>query len=171
MHSRITAAMLFGAVAALPATAMAQGTQIQGVGSPAVRTDDRTAGAPVPGEGNVFAGGRAITGAGAIQGDTASSRDETPGDPPGTAAGRAVDSTLGTNASGANPGAGRTDGTAGNPPSTAAGRAVDRAQGQTPQPDGTPANPSGTAAGRTVDRALGTNATGANPAGSSVPAR
>lgn len=245
MRSKITAAILFGAVAALPATAMAQGTPSQGGSNPAVRTDDRTAGAPVPGansftegqarsriedagftgvtdlqkddqgiwrgratrggaatevafdfQGNIFAGGRAVTGAGAVQGDTSGSRDGTaanppgtavgravdgatgaaprpdgtPGNPPGTAAGRAVDSTLGTNTTGANPGAGRPDGAAGNPPSTAAGRAVDRAQGQAPQPDGTPANPAGTAAGRAVDRALGTNATGANPSGG-APAR
>ena len=49
-----------------------------------------------------------------------------PGDnPPGTAAGRAVDRTAGTNVSGAYPA--QTDGMPGNPPGTAAGRAVDRA--------------------------------------------
>lgn len=61
----------------------------------------------------------------------------TPGNPPGTAATRALDNAAGTNTSGANP----------------AGNA----------PDGTPGNPPGTAAGRAVDRALGTNSTGANP--------
>ena len=58
------------------------------------------------------------------------------------------------------------DGTAGNPPSTMTGRAADRMQGQPPRADGTPGNPPGTAAGRATDRALGTNSTGANPAGS-----
>lgn len=246
MRSRITAAVLLGAVAALPVTAVAQNTQTQSGTNPAVRTDDRAASAPVPGansftegqarsriedagftnvtdlqkddqgiwrgramragastdvafdfQGNVFAGGRAVTGAGPVQGGTAASRDGTaanppgtavgravdgatgaatrpdgtPGNPPGTAAGRAVDGTLGTNTTGANPGAGRPDGAPGNPPSTAVGRAVDRAQGQMPQPDGTAANPPGTAAGRAADRALGTNSTGANPGGSSAPAR
>ena len=79
--------------------------------------------------------------------------DGTPGNPPGTAAGRALDNTLGTNTTGANPGAGNRDGAAGNPPSTAVGRAVDRMQGDTPRPDGTPGNPPGTAVGR----ALGTD--------------
>ena len=57
------------------------------------------------------------------------------------------------------------DGTLANPPSTATGRAADRVQGQTPRADGTRGNPPGTAAGRAADRALGTNTTGANPAG------
>lgn len=230
MRYTITAAMLVGAVAALPMVSLAQGTQSQGGTSPAVRTDDRTAGAPVPGansftegqarsriedagftgvtdlqkddqgiwrgkatrggapadvafdfQGNIFAGGRAVSGAGAVQGGstanppgtavgravdgatgTATRPDGTPGNPPGTAAGRAVDRTVGTDTTGANPGASRPDGSGANPPSTAVGRAVDRAQGQTPQPDGTPGNPPGTATGRAVDRALGTNPTGGN---------
>ena len=57
--------------------------------------------------------------------------------PPGTAASRGVDKTLGTNVSGANPG----------------GSA----------PDGTPGNPPGTMASRAVDKTLGTNTSGANP--------
>jgi hypothetical protein len=70
------------------------------------------------------------------------------GNPPGTAAGRATDRALGTNATGTNPAANK--------------------------PDGTPGNPPGTAAGRAVDRTLGTNATGANPGGNNAvttPAR
>ena len=121
--------------------------------------------------GNVFGGTAAAAGAvapGATTGSAA--RDGAPGNPPGTAAGRATDRALGTNTTGANPGGDRPDGAPGNPPSTAAGRAVDRAQGQTPRPDGTPGNPPGTAAGRAADSALGTNATGANP-GSGGPAR
>jgi uncharacterized protein (TIGR02271 family) len=54
-----------------------------------------------------------------------------------TGAAAAVDKTLGTNLSGANPGANA--------------------------PDGTPGNPSGTAASRAVDKTLGTNISGANP--------
>ncbi len=45
--------------------------------------------------------------------------------PPGTAAGRAMDRAAGTNVSGAYPG--QSDGTPANPPGTAAGRAIDRA--------------------------------------------
>jgi len=45
--------------------------------------------------------------------------------PPGTAAGRAMDRAAGTNVSGAYPT--QTDGMPGNPPGTAAGRTVDRA--------------------------------------------
>jgi len=56
-------------------------------------------------------------------------------DPPGTAAGRAVDETLGTNVSGAHP----------------------------EQADGTPGNPPGTMASRAVDKTLGTNVSGADP--------
>ncbi len=96
---------------------------------------------------------RPATAGGAISGRPAA--DGTPGNPPGTAVGRAVDRATGPNTP---------DGTPGNPPSTAVGRAVDRAQGQPSAPDGTPGNPPGTAAGRAVDRTLGTNATGANPA-------
>ncbi len=54
-----------------------------------------------------------------------------------TGAAAAVDKALGTNVSGANPGANA--------------------------PDGTPGNPSGTAASRAVDKTLGTNISGANP--------
>lgn len=107
-------------------------------------------------QGNVVAGAAArgtTTGSTSAVGGTTSPRDGTPGNPPGTAVGRAVGTTSGP------------DGTSANPPSTAIGRAVDRAQGQTPRPDGTPGNPPGTAAGRAVDRALGTNSTGANPSG------
>jgi hypothetical protein len=64
-----------------------------------------------------------------------STPDGTPGNPPGTAATRALDRTVGTNVSGAYPS----------------------------QSDGTPANPPGTAAERALDRAMGTNTSGANP--------
>ena len=80
--------------------------------------------------------------------------DGTPGNPRGTAVGRAVDRATGPNTP---------DGTPGNPPSTAVGRAVDRVEGRPSVPDGTPGNPPGTAVGRAVDRAVGTNSTGANP--------
>ncbi len=99
--------------------------------------------------------------------------------PPGTAAGRAVDQATGTNATGTNPGARNADGTTGNPPGTAAGRAVDRTLGTNTTgsnpaantPDGTPGNPPGTAAGRVIDRSLGTNTTGANPGAATGTAR
>ena len=68
--------------------------------------------------------------------------DGTTGNLPGTAAGRAMDRTLGTNTTGTNPAANA--------------------------PDGTPGNPPGTAAGRAINRTLGTNSTGANPNGSSA---
>jgi hypothetical protein len=74
----------------------------------------------------------------------ATNLDGTTGNQPGTAAGRAVDRTLGTNTTGANPVANAPDGTAGNPP--------------------------GTATGRAIDKTLGTNTTGANPAGTSAAA-
>ncbi|MCK8786135.1 hypothetical protein M0638_17305 [Roseomonas sp. NAR14] len=61
--------------------------------------------------------------------------DGTPGNPPGTAATRALDRTAGTNVSGAYP----------------------------EQSDGTPRNPPGTAAERALDRTIGTNTSGANP--------
>jgi hypothetical protein len=51
-------------------------------------------------QGNVFGG------AAAAATPAAAGRDGSPGNPPGTAAGRAVDRTLGTNTTGANPGAG-----------------------------------------------------------------
>lgn len=81
--------------------------------------------------------------------------------PPGTAAGRAVDRAAGTNTSGAYPN--QSDGTPANPPGTAATRTIDRAAGTNTsgaypaQSDGMPGNPPGTAAGRTVDRALDTS--------------
>jgi len=89
--------------------------------------------------------------------------DGTPGNPAGTAVGRALDGATTPNATSGGGTAARPDGTPGNPPSTMTGRAVDRAQGETPRPDGTPGNPAGTAAGRALDRATGTNTTGANP--------
>jgi hypothetical protein len=109
--------------------------------------------------------GSAVTGGSATTGTTSSRPDGTPGNPPGTAASRALDSAAGTNTSGANPSANRPDGTPGNPPSTAVGRTVDQMQGQPSRPDGTPGNPPGTAAGRAMDRATGTNTTGTNPDG------
>jgi|GEM_PF-1166980 len=112
-----------------------------------------------PGNPPSTATGRAVDRA---QGETPRP-DGTPGNPPGTAAGRALDRATGTNTTGANPSGARPDGTPGNPPSTATGRAVDRLQGETPGPDGTPGNPPGTAAGRALDRATGSNTTGANP--------
>jgi predicted deacylase len=81
--------------------------------------------------------------------------------PPGTAAGRAVDRAAGTNVSGAYPS--QSDGTRVNPPGTEASRAADRAAGTNvsgaypSQSDGTATNPPGTAAGRTLDRALDTD--------------
>jgi hypothetical protein len=62
--------------------------------------------------------------------------DGTPGNPPSTVTGRAIDRATG------NPTA--PDGTPGNPPGTAAGRAVDRATGQVTNRDGTATNPPGT---------------------------
>ena len=138
-------------------------------------------------QGNVFAGAAArgtATGSTSTVGGTTSARDGSPGNPPSTATGRAVDQVQGQTprpdgTPGNPPGTavGRAvgttsgpDGSSANPPSTATGRAVDRAQGQTPHPDGTPGNPPGTAAGRAVDRALGTNSTGANPSGT-APSR
>ena len=82
---------------------------------------------------------------------------QTSSNPPGTAAGRALDRAAGTNVSGAYPT--QTDGTPGNPPGTAAGRAVDRAAGTNnsgaypTQSDGMPGNPKGTAASRTTHSA------------------
>ncbi|MFC0409694.1 hypothetical protein [Roseomonas elaeocarpi] len=62
---------------------------------------------------------------------------DTGSNPPGTAATRAADRTLGTNMSGAYP----------------------------EQSDGTPANPKGTALSRETDRVAGTNISGTNPGG------
>lgn len=82
--------------------------------------------------------------------------DGRPGNPPGTAAERAVDRAAGTNSSGAYPR--QSDGMPGNPPGTTTERAFDRAAGTNTsgaypaQSDGTAANPRGTAVGR----ALGT---------------
>ena len=92
--------------------------------------------------------------------------------PPGTAAGRALDRAAGTNLSGAYPS--QSDGTPGNPPGTAVGRALDRADGKTTSrapahtgAHGTRAAAPGTAknnaATRSVDRAAGTNNSGAYP--------
>ncbi|MCW8088104.1 hypothetical protein [Sabulicella glaciei] len=77
----------------------------------------------------------------AAVGTTSAQPDGTPGNPPGTAATRALDRAAGTNTSGANPQ--NADGTANNPPGTAAGRALDRATGSNttganPQPGTTP---------------------------------
>lgn len=83
--------------------------------------------------------------------------DGRPGNPPGTAASRALDQTAGTNTSGAYPA--QSDGRPGNPPGTAAERALDRAAGTNTsgaypmQSDGMPGNPPGTAAGRALNRA------------------
>ncbi|MBX9748116.1 MAG: PRC-barrel domain-containing protein [Roseococcus sp.] len=81
--------------------------------------------------------------------------DGTPGNPPGTALGRAADRALGTPTA--------PDGTPGNPPGTATGRAADRVTGTPTTPDGTPGNPPGTALGRAADRAAGTGTTALLP--------
>ena len=124
---------------------------------------------------------------GMAAGATATTRDGTPGNPPGTMASRAVDKTLDTNISGANPGGGMganpsataPDGTPGNPKGTMASRGVDKTLGTNisganpgggmgagsgaAAPDGTPGNPKGTMASRGLDQALGTNVSGTNP--------
>ncbi|PZP48030.1 MAG: hypothetical protein DI601_02120 [Azospirillum brasilense] len=61
--------------------------------------------------------------------NTSTPRDGTPGNPPGTALGRATDRALGTNMTGAYPQ--NSDGTANNPSGTAASRAADRATNDT----------------------------------------
>ena len=79
--------------------------------------------------------------------------------PPGTAAGRAVDRAAGTNNSGAYPS--QSDGMPGNPPGTAAGRATHRATRNTSSHNAqTLRNNSAT---RTLDRAAGTDNSGAYP--------
>ena len=66
-----------------------------------------------------------------------------PSNPPGTAAGRAVDRAAGTNNSGALPQ--NSDGTPGNPPGTAAGRAAESATSGVPS-SSTPPNPAASTA-------------------------
>ena len=91
-------------------------------------------------------------------------RDGTPGNPPGTATGRAVDGMTGNRTA--------PDGTPGNPPGTALGRAVDGATGNRTAPDGTPGNPPGTAVGRALDGTTGNrpapDGTPGNPPGTAV---
>lgn len=70
--------------------------------------------------------------------------DGTPGNPPGTAASRALDAATGQPSI--------PDGAPGNPPGTALGRAVDRLTGQPTSPDGTGNNPPGTALDRAAER-------------------
>lgn len=81
---------------------------------------------------------------------------QTTTNPPGTAAGRALDRAAGTDTSGAYPS--QKDGTPANPPGTAAGRALDRAAGTNnsgaypSQSDGTAHSPKGTATSRAAHR-------------------
>jgi hypothetical protein len=77
--------------------------------------------------------------------------DGTPGNPPGTAVGRAIDRATGQPTI--------PDGAPGNPPGTAVGRALDRATGTPTSPDGTGNNPPGTA----LDRAAAAAASGFVP--------
>ena len=84
-------------------------------------------------------------------------RDGTPGNPPGTAVGRALDRATGTVTT--------PDGTPGNPPGTALGRAVDSATGTVTTPDGTRGNPPGTV----VDRAATSAATAVQSAATPTP--
>lgn len=71
--------------------------------------------------------------------------DGTPGNPPSTATGRAIDRATG------NPTI--PDGAPGNPPGTAVGRAIDRATGQATSPDGTGNNRPGSMVDRAAERA------------------
>ncbi|MDB5415003.1 MAG: hypothetical protein JWR10_3338 [Rubritepida sp.] len=86
--------------------------------------------------------------------------DGTPGNPPSTALGRAVDRATG------NPTA--PDGTPGNPPGTAVGRATDRATGAPVNRGGTGNNPPGSMVDRSAERA--TNPVQTAPASSPVTA-
>ncbi|WP_211874042.1 hypothetical protein [Plastoroseomonas arctica] len=96
-------------------------------------------------------------------------------DPPGTAAGRAVDRVAGTNTSGAYPA--QSDGMPGNPPGTAVERAADRVAGTNtsgayPRQGARPTrNLPGTAAQRAYDRRMGTNTSGAYPRNTRVVSR
>lgn len=71
--------------------------------------------------------------------------DGTPGNPPGTAASRAIDRATGTPSV--------PDGAPGNPPGTATSRAMDRVTGQATSRDGTGNNPPGTMMDRAAERA------------------
>ncbi|MBB5692920.1 general stress protein [Muricoccus pecuniae] len=104
--------------------------------------------------------GAGMAGMGMGAGLTGSSRDGTPGNPPGTMASRGADQVLGTDTSGAYPGnemgRGSSMGTG-----TMGTGTTGSLTGSTP--DGTPGNPPGTMASRGVDQALGTNTSGAYP--------
>jgi hypothetical protein len=92
---------------------------------------------------------------------TGYSADGTAGNPPGTAASRALDDVAGTNTSGARPGNAHH-----NPPGTAASRALDDVAGTNSsgaRPENERYNPPGTAASRGVDKVAGTNISGAHP--------
>jgi len=98
-----------------------------------------------------------------ITGDPGNSPpDGTPGNPPGTMASRAVDKTLGTNISGANPAGESALGTRDHSSGTV-NRATSGTHSSGDIPDGAPGNPPGTMASRAVDKTLGTNVSGANP--------
>jgi len=77
-------------------------------------------------------------------------------------ASRAVDKTLGTNISGANPAGESALGTRDHSSSTV-NRATSGIHSSDDIPDGAPGNPPGTMASRAVDKTLGTNVSGANP--------
>ena len=84
------------------------------------------------------------------------------GNPPGTAAGRALDRAAGTNNSGAYPS--QADGTPGTPPGTAASRATDPATQSAHRAARKPQTLRNNSASRAVDRTAGTNNSGAYPA-------
>ena len=105
---------------------------------------------------------RSLVTAAAVSFSVAAAAQTTSGtNPPGTAAGRALDRAAGTDTSGAYPS--QRDGTRANPPGTAAGRAFDRAAGTNTsgaypsQSDGTRNNPRGTEASRALNRAATPN--------------
>lgn len=88
--------------------------------------------------------------------------DGTPGNPPGTMVSRAVDKTVGTNMSGANPTGESALGTK-NHSSGTVNRTSNDTNSNGDAADGAPGNPPGTMASRAVDKTLGTNVSGANP--------
>ncbi|WP_431281433.1 hypothetical protein ACQW02_18765 [Humitalea sp. 24SJ18S-53] len=153
--------MLLATAAVVALAGAAQAADPAPANNPAVRAIDRAAGTNLsgayplqsdgmPGNPSGTAVGRALD-RGAVTAQAAN--------PPGTAVGRAIDRAAGTNQSGAYPL--QSDGMPGNPPGTAVGRALDGAAA-TVAPS--TSNPPGTAAGRAIDRAAGTNQSGAYPA-------
>ncbi|MFC7735197.1 general stress protein [Roseomonas sp. GCM10028921] len=145
-----------------PGTMLSRGVdQVAGTNVSGAHPENETSRGSSSGMGTAAGMGAGMAGMGMGAGMTGSSRDGTPGNPPGTMASRGADQVLGTDTSGSYPG--NETGMGGDASRMRSTSDIGTGSMTGSPPDGTPGNPPGTKLSRGLDETLGTNISGAHP--------